>query len=396
MENSKAKRVFTPYKRTYLLAILMLAIGAAALLVVMAQTREASQRADRDRAGLEKGLVELNNGYSYWRDSDDTSQPEVTDELKRQLMMVEGVKGVSSYKIDQFAFGVFCQGTNYEVALLGIDADYMDTASLEIRQGRTFQEEDYSRSEVSVLMDETAAHWMFAGDNPVGREIEINGVTCTVIGTVAEQNPYEPEITSMEDYDALSLAGADMALDGYGILYVPKTAWAQLYETNVPDRVLVQTDGGDDMLIIGDQAATKLNRVLDLPDSQAYRAVSRLSSPDYASPKAEDYLLVISCGIVCALMGIAGICCALTEQLCREKPVFSIKLYARPVLAALAGVALGALAAFILCMIWQRLHGQGAYFDLKLILLAVYSAIACGLVAGQFPIANTASSKQTA
>jgi putative ABC transport system permease protein len=87
---------------------------------------------------------------------------------------------------------LFGSGTvNYrgvEVKSVGFDAqstEWTSTDAADITQGRTFTETEHDAAALVTLVNQKLAEELFAGSDPVGKEIELNGTRFQVIGVYA-------------------------------------------------------------------------------------------------------------------------------------------------------------------------------------------------------------------
>jgi predicted permease len=63
-----------------------------------------------------------------------------------------------------------------------VSAGYFDTLNIPILQGRAFTVDDNEKAPRVAIVDETAAHRYWPGQNPLGKKLMIWGQLCTVVG----------------------------------------------------------------------------------------------------------------------------------------------------------------------------------------------------------------------
>ena len=107
---------------------------------------------------------------------------------------------------------------------MGIDENYLDVYEYQVSAGRPFTENDYSQRRKIALLDEKAAVTLFAGENPVGKTIEIKGEPFQVAGIVVSSNASTKVINSYSDYHMYAGGNSN------GIVLIPNTTWIR----NIP------------------------------------------------------------------------------------------------------------------------------------------------------------------
>ena len=108
-----------------------------------------------------------------------------------QLPHVVGVSPSLRYQNFQFNAGsVTAKYGNHKVESVSLEGDTtssMDVYDWDIHEGRYFTEQDQERTaNVTVLGHDTAAD-LFGAESPIGKEVQIEGLTFTVVGTLEKQ-----------------------------------------------------------------------------------------------------------------------------------------------------------------------------------------------------------------
>ena len=92
----------------------------------------------------------------------------------------------------------------------GVSGNYLKIKSLEVDNGRTFNDFDYKEKRPVVIIGDKVKDILFEKENPIGKYINIEGVLFTVVGTLKggtmfslmEQNCiYSPDITLRSTYN---------------------------------------------------------------------------------------------------------------------------------------------------------------------------------------------------
>jgi putative ABC transport system permease protein len=91
---------------------------------------------------------------------------------------------------------------NKSTTIYGVASDYFDILSREIVSGDIFTEEDVKAARKVCVIGETIKTELFAGEDPVGRQIRIDKVPFTIIGLLKE----EGKGTMGQDQDDMLIA----------------------------------------------------------------------------------------------------------------------------------------------------------------------------------------------
>jgi len=118
---------------------------------------------------------------------------------------------------------------NWSCRIQGVDPDYEEMRSYQPQLGRFFtQEELNGRARVAIL-GLTPVRELFAGANPIGRQIKINRQTFTIIGVLPEK-------------------GSSGFRDNDDTVFIPlTTAMRRLFGKQYVDRIEIQIDEAENM-----------------------------------------------------------------------------------------------------------------------------------------------------
>jgi predicted permease len=84
---------------------------------------------------------------------------------------------------------------NPEIAVASATPDYFRAIGAALRRGRQFTDQDHTEAPRVAIINEAAGRRWFAGQDPLGRRVNINGVTREVVGIVADvlqRSPAQP------------------------------------------------------------------------------------------------------------------------------------------------------------------------------------------------------------
>ncbi len=246
------------HKIRSILTMLGIIIGIAAIIAIVSTIRGTNEQIKSNLVGsgnrtvtvsLYQGEYELDLQYQELP----SEIPVISDQVKAQLSAMENVSAVSLYRTRSYCDSIFYQNTKLEGgSVWGIDADYFQTAGYHVQSGKGFWDADYTNGNNVAILDEDAAQSLFAGVNPVGSVIDINGMPFKVIGTVVQSSTFEPVIQSINDYHLY-------ANSTVGKVFLPETAWPTVFQYDEPQNCLLKATETDAMTTVGKQAADILN-----------------------------------------------------------------------------------------------------------------------------------------
>ena len=84
---------------------------------------------------------------------------------------------------------------NPEIAVASTTADYFRAIGAQLRRGRPFTDQDHTEAPRVAIVNEAAVRRWFADKDPMGKRVNINGVSREVVGIVADvlqQSPADP------------------------------------------------------------------------------------------------------------------------------------------------------------------------------------------------------------
>ena len=156
--------------------IAMVAIGAGAQQRIAAQLESMGTNTIVVRAGsVTRGGVRTGAGTT-------TSLMRADAEAMRELPGVVAVAPRVNTTV-QLRF----RGTNWGTAVEGVTPDYVDVANWSLADGEFFTEQHVVSAAHVCVLGQTVARELFGLANPLGESVVMKGLSCRVIGVLAEK-----------------------------------------------------------------------------------------------------------------------------------------------------------------------------------------------------------------
>lgn len=408
LENIRlAFRGISSHKMRSFLTMLGIIIGIASIMSIVS-TIKGTNDALRDKlVGSGNNTVEVNLSSGgqeltiYDASSIPQGVPMVSDDTMDEIGELDTVKMVTAYN-KRFVTDSSIFYRNNSVGsfnMYGVDEDYFTTVGYRIRSGRGFLEDDYRLFRKVIIIDQVAARKLFGDENPLGNTVEFAGQPFTVIGTVYEEDGYEPDIQNVEDY----YSNQDQS---NGEFFIPKASWPIVFNYDEPENVIVRAASTDDMTKAGQAAAKILNRTIntDSSDSVTYQAQDLLGivKNQQELSRAANMQLIWIAGIS-LLVGAIGVMnimlVSVTERTseiglkkaigARQKAILGQFLTEAAVLTTMGGV-IGVLVGYMLSYLINKFSGIPVAISIPWSAGAVLISMGIGLISGYIP-ARTAA-----
>ena len=244
------------HKLRSVLTMLGIIIGIAAIIIIVSTIKGTNEQIKENLIGSGNNVVtvQLNqDGYPY--DMSWSGIPSgvrvITEETRQELLQIRGVEDVSLYHSRSYAQQLFYKNTQFNGAMYGIDRNYLSVYGYQIKAGRGFTEKDYLNFRKVALVDTKAVTTLFAGEDPVGKVVEISGDVFTVVGVVTPLKDFTPTINSLNDYWLYADTSG-------GTVYLPDAVWPTAFRFDEPQNVAIKTVNTDAMTTAGKEAADLL------------------------------------------------------------------------------------------------------------------------------------------
>ncbi|MFN2216834.1 MAG: ABC transporter permease [Anaerolineales bacterium] len=171
------------------LTMLGIIIGVAAVVALMAVGAGATAGITSSIQGLGTNMISVTSGraFSFSGMGGRSSDSQQLDPLYySDYQAIQSAVG-SAAEVTPFfqdAGNVISGGLSSSFSVTGVTANFAEVRAYDIAQGRFITDNDNkSEARVAVLGYQTAID-LFSGLNPIGREIQINGITFTIVGVL--------------------------------------------------------------------------------------------------------------------------------------------------------------------------------------------------------------------
>ena len=244
------------HKLRSVLTMLGIIIGIAAIITIVSTIQGTNEQIKENLIGAGNNVVtvQLNqdgNPYDLSWNPIPTGVRTITEETRQELEKLRGVERVSLYCERNYSDGNYYLNTNFNGNLRGIDENYLSVYGYRVKSGRGFTQMDFAEYRKVALVDAKAVSTLFGGEDPVNKNLELQGEVFTVVGVVTLSEDFTPTINSMNDYWMYADTSS-------GTIYVPLAVWPSIYQFDEPQSVAIKVDSTDSMTSAGKSAADLL------------------------------------------------------------------------------------------------------------------------------------------
>ena len=392
------------HKMRSVLTMLGIIIGIAAIITIVSTIQGTNEQIKENLIGAGNNVVtvQLNqNGNVY--DMSWSPVPSgvrvISPQTREELCQIRGVENVSLYCWRQSSYSVFYRNTQHNGAVYGIDPNYLDVYGYQVQQGRGFTQGDFDGFRKVALVDGNAVRTLFAGENPVGKTLEISSDAFTVVGVIAQSEEFAPTINSMRDYHLYMGSSA-------GAVYIPDAVWPTAYQFDEPQCVALKVGSTDDMTAVGQDAARILtdSQIIDKSGSFDYRSQDMLEQAQQLQQMSQStntqLIWIASISLLVGGIGVMNIMLvSVTERTAeiglkkaigaKKKRILLQFLTESAVLTSLGGI-IGVLLGIVMAQLISRMMQIPVAISVPAIVIAVVFSTLIGVVFGMLPAVQAA------
>ena len=394
------------HKLRSLLTMLGIIIGIAAIITIVSTIQGTNEQIKENLIGAGNNVVtvQLNqDGHSYdlsWNDIPEGVRT-ITEKTRQELTQIRGVEQVSLYYSRNYADSVYYLNTQYSGEVFGIDPYYLNVYGLQVKNGRGFTQADYDRCRKVALVDTNTQRNLFAGEDPVGKTLEISGDVFVVVGVVTLSEEFAPSIQNMQDYYMYMNTSS-------GAIYLPGTAWPTVYQFDEPQSVAIKVENTDTMTTVGQEAAKLLtdSQIVN-PDKSNfdYRSQDMLEQAEQLQKMSEStntqLIWIASISLLVGGIGVMNIMLvSVTERTgeiglkkaigAKKKRILLQFLTESAVLTSLGGLV-GVITGVIMAQLISSVVQIPVSISLPAIAVAVVFSTLIGVVFGMLPAIQAAN-----
>ena len=256
------------HKMRSLLTMLGIIIGIAAIIAIVSTIKGTSEQIKENLVGSGNNIVNIKLYQGEWTySSGDSSTPEnmpmVTDDIKKQILDIDGVTAVSAYRYGALYEGINCGTKDLGNApVYGVDKDYFSVMGYTVQTGRLFGSKDWDECTKSVILDNVAANTLFASENPIGKTLEIKGEPFVIVGVVEQIDGFTPKVTNITDW--YTYYGNTTS----GQVFVTDVNWPLIFAFDEPYNIVVKPAGTEAMTNAGKKTADIMNSYMPATGSE--------------------------------------------------------------------------------------------------------------------------------
>lgn len=393
------------HKMRSFLTMLGIIIGIASIIAIVSTLKGTNEQIKEDLIGAGNNTVSitLNYGDSAYDQEygmgDGTAAPLLSDEQKEEVRKLDHIEDATFFYSRSYASNVYYQNTSFQGgSIYGIDMNYLETRGYMVRSGRGFIQKDFSEMRKVVLVDDNAAENLFAGENPVGKTIEIGAEPFTVVGVVQQSDEYLPTIKSIDEYN-------EYYQTIMGTVMIPESCWPTVFQFDEPQNAVIRADSTDNMSSAGSAAAEVMNQGIDMNSSKfKYKAddvMQQVRNMQKLSENTNTQLIwIASISLLVGGIGVMNIMLvSVTERTseiglkkaigARKKVILYQFLTEAAMLTSIGGV-IGVIVGIVLSKVVSRISGAPTAISIPAIIGSVVFSMLIGVIFGLLPSVKAA------
>lgn len=392
------------HKLRSFLTMLGIIIGIASIIAIVSTIKGTNEQIKENLIGSGTNAVTVQLYQDDWTyDWEYSGNPDgvsvISEETRQELLGLDGVEAVSLFNLRRYNSYVYYQNTAFSGYFYGVDEHYFDASGYSLSYGRDFVEEDFSRFRKVAILDSSAASTLFAGENPIGKILEIGEDVFTVIGVVAQTRTTELQIETINDYYMYADTSG-------GSVFIPISAWPVVYRFDEPQSVVLKAASTDEMTSIGQQAADLLNakHLNGASDSLSFRSADLMEQAEQlqalANSSNRQLLLIASISLLVGGIGVMNIMLVSVTERTREiglkKAIGARKrrilwqfLTEAAALTSIGGL-LGVIAGIGFSRVLSGLSGTPTAISIPAGIVAVVFSMFIGILFGMIPAVKAA------
>ena len=391
------------HKMRSFLTMLGIIIGIASIIAIVSTIKGTSEQIKEDLIGSGNNTVSVSlysgdSEFDPMFGNSGGTPPILSKEQKQDVMDLDHVKNATFFYSNAYS-SVYYQNTTLQGGTVyGIDENYLDTCGYMVQSGRGFGKKDYDSLNKVALIDSNAAENLFAGENPVGKTIEISDDPFTIVGVVRQEDSYQPNINSISEYN-------DYYQTMIGTVMIPNKCWPIAFQFDEPENVMIKADSTDNMSTAGNNVAKILNQGIGEDSKFKYKAddiMEKVKNLQNLSEKTNQQLIwIASISLLVGGIGVMNIMLvSVTERTseiglkkaigARKKVILHQFLTEASMLTSIGGI-IGVVLGIILSRVVSEVSGAPTAISIPAIIGSVLFSMVIGLIFGLLPSVKAAN-----
>ena len=392
------------HKMRSFLTMLGIIIGIGAIIAIVSTIQGTNEQIKQNLVGAGNNAVTVQLYQDEWTYEMDYNGipdgvPVISDDTMQQILAVEEASRYTSRQgYDTVCYGNTSLSGGY---VMGVDANYLDTCSYTIKEGRGFDSNDYAKYRKVAILDRDSASSLFQGADAIGKTIEIQGEPYIVVGIADKKDGFEPVINSMDDYYTYMQ-------DSSGRVFIPSATWPIVFQYDEPQSVVLKATDTDSMASAGQAVADILNANLSVSDSTIqYKGQDLLKQAQDIQELSQstNRMLIWIAGISLLVGGIGVMNIMLvsvterTQEIGLKKAIGAKKshilgqfLTEAAVLTSLGGI-IGVIAGIVLAEVISKVSEMPVVISIPAAIIAVGFSMGIGIIFGLLPSYKAANLK---
>ena len=391
------------HKMRSFLTMLGIIIGIAAIIAIVSTIKGTNEQIKQNLVGSGGNTVEVQLYQGTWSyEMEYNGIPDgvgvVTDKVLDTIKSDKSVSNAALYNVRNGS--VYYNDVTLSYGkIIGTDSAYFATCGYILQKGRLFADRDNNSAKVAIV-DSVAAKTLFAGDEPIGKIVELQNEAFTVIGVVDKSDDFEPTIESLNDY--YTYANDDAS----GTVFIPSGTWPVVYSFDEPQNMVVKAVSTEAMTAAGKIAEDTLNNNINPVDTTIkYKAQDLLEQAKelqrLSASTNQQLIWIASISLLVGGIGVMNIMLVSvterTKEIGLKKAIGAKKsrilaqfLTEAAVLTSFGGL-IGVLAGIILANIVSKISDMPVGISVPAIVVSVVFSMVIGVVFGLLPSIKAAN-----
>ena len=386
------------HKLRSFLTMLGIIIGIASIITIVSTIKGTNEQIKESLVGAGNNavIVQLyqdNYPYEVQYNGVPGGVYPITEETRQELCRIDHVKGVSLFCYRNYADGVYYGNNGFSGSLYGIDEYYFDVNGYSLDHGRSFLSDDYAKAKKVCMLDTAAASALFSGKEPVGKIVEMQGESFTVVGVVRRASSATMQINTPNDYYQY--------MNETGTIFLPLKTWPMLVAF---DELVCGEVGSDNTynMTSGGQKAGELlssSQLIGADKSFSYRGQDLMEQAknlqELSNSSNRQLIWIASISLLVGGIGVMNIMLVtVTERTqeiglkkaigARRRRILNQFLTDAAVLSSLGGL-LGVIVGIVMARLISSVMGTPTAISVPAILIAVVFSMGIGIVFGLLP-----------